>query len=150
MDFKNNYIKNRKGFALPIVLIVMVILGILFISITRIAQTNTIQVTIQEDNLRAYYLARSGIDIAYAALMEEKDGELKINKFLQGTDNVLTHSLTLPNDTSPVGDVDIEVSKVDNEVRIHALAETLKGKGTSRLSLYIDKDNFTRTRWIKE
>ena len=64
-------LRKRKGFALMTVLFVVIILSIFFISIITITQSNTKQVRLQEDNLRAYYLARSGVDIAYAALMEE-------------------------------------------------------------------------------
>lgn len=53
-------LRKRKGFALMTVLFVMIILSIFFISIITIAQSNTKQITVQEDNLRAYYLARSG------------------------------------------------------------------------------------------
>ncbi len=151
MNYINKNLKRIKGFALPVVLMVMVVLSILFISIITIAQANTKQVAIQEDNLRAYYLARSGIDIAYAALMEEKDGELKINKFLKDSKETLTHeNLPLPNNTDPVGYVDIEVSKIGDEVKIHAVARMAKGSGTSSLSFYIDKNNFTKNRWVKE
>lgn len=151
MKWKNCYFRENKGFALPMVLFVMVVLVILFISISFVTNTNTLQVTTQEDNLRAYYLARSGIDIAYAALMEEKDGMQKIMKFIQDTTiKELTDELYLPNDSNPIGIVNIKVSKKDNEIRIQAIAKTSKGKGSSRLSLYIDKDDFTRTRWVKE
>lgn len=151
MNYVNKNLKRVKGFVLPVVLMVMVVLSILFISIITIAQSNTKQITTQEDNLRAYYLARSGIDIAYAALMEEKDGDLKIYKFIKDTKDTLTHkNLALPNEIDPVGYVDIEISKEDDEIKIRAAAKTAKESGTSSLSLYIDKNNLSRTRWIKE
>lgn len=151
MNYINNNLKRIKGFALPVVLMVMVVLSILFISIITIAQTNTKQVAIQENNLRAYYLSRSGIDIAYAALMEENGGELNINKFIKDPKETLTHEkLTLPNTENPVGYVDIEVSKVGDEIKIHAVAKMAKSAGSSSLSFYIDKNNFSKNRWVKE
>jgi len=151
MKYIKCYFKKNKGFALPMVLLIMVVLMILFISVSFIADANSKQVATQEDNLRAYYLARSGIDIAYAALMEEKDGVPKIMKFIDDTKvKELTDELYLPNDSNLVGIVNINVSKVDNEVRIQAIAKTSKGNGSSKLSLYIDKNDITRTRWVKE
>lgn len=142
---------NNKGFILPMVLLVMVILSILFVSINFISSVNTSQIAIQEDNLRAYYLARSAIDIVYAALMEEKDGVLKISKFINdNTISELVDELYLPDKTNPVGIVEITVSKLNDEIKIQSIAKTSEGKGSSKLSLYIDKDNFSNTRWVKE
>lgn len=133
------------------VLFVMIILSIFFISLMTIAQSNTKQIRVQEDNLRAYYLARSGIDIAYAAIMEEEKGVMKFHKFIKGSEDSIVHdNLALPNADSPVGFVDVKISKDDNEVKISASAKTASGPGTSSLSLYIDKIDYTRTRWVKE
>lgn len=144
-------LRKRKGFALMTVLFVVIILSIFFISIITITQSNTKQVRLQEDNLRAYYLARSGVDIAYAALMEEESGEQKLDQFIRGSDDELTHlNLALPDKANPIGHVDIKVLKIDDEVRINAVAKTLKGPGNSSLSLYIYKDDYSRTRWVKE
>lgn len=149
MGYKRKSKKLNKGFALPLVLMVVLVLSILFISIITIAQSNTRQVAIQEDNLRAYYLARSGIDIAYAALMD--DNEKNFREFLNDSSPLVHSDLGLPSNDSPIGYVDIEVTDFsEDEVRIHAIARMAKGKGKSRLSLYIDKTNITRIRWVKE
>lgn len=146
----NKLLKN-KGFVLSTVLMVMMVLSILFVSIVTITKTNTKQVVTQEDNLRAYYLARSGIDIAYTALMKETDdGEKNIQKFIDRKEETLNDRLALPNKDDPIGYVDIEVSKEGNEIKIHAKAEIANGPGKSSLSLYINKDNFSKTRWVKK
>lgn len=153
MKYKYNILKHDKGFALPTVLMVMVVLSILFTTVIMITQANTREIVLQEDNLRAYYIARSGIDIAYTALMEDpsNNGDTKIKKFISDTEATLTHNqLKLPKESSPIGTVDIKVSKTAEEIKIHALAKTLNGPGISSLSLYIDKDNFTKTRWEKK
>lgn len=150
MNCKNIKIYKLEGFALPLVLMVVAVLSILFISVFSISQSNTKHVVTQEDNLRAYYLARSGIDIAYAALMEESKGELKIQKFIKDTKTTsLYEKLALPKADDPVGFVEIEVTKSDEEVRIKATAKMVNGSGTSTLSLYIDKNNFSNIKWVK-
>lgn len=148
MNIKNNKFSNKKGFALPMVLLVVVVLSILFSSLIIMTQANTKHVTLQEDNLRAYYLARSGIDIAYTALME--DNEKKFKDFLNDNDELLHDNLALPDDIETVGHVDVVVTKPDGEVKIHAKARTESGNGTSKLSLYIDITNINRIRWVKE
>ena len=140
-------LRKRKGFALMTVLFVVIILSIFFISIITITQSNTKQVRLQEDNLRAYYLARSGIDIAYAALMEEE--EKNYTEFLNSSKNLTHDNLALPTE-DPIGYVDIEVSEIEDEVKIRVIARTINGDGKSKLSLYIDKLNTSRTRWVKE
>ncbi len=138
--------KRRSAYALPMVLVVVVVLSILFVALATMMQTNTKQVAQQEDNLRAYYLARSGIDISYAALMSEESGTAKIHAFIADGTTVLTDTLTLTEDGQTLGTVAVTVSVVGDDVRFKAEA-TANGGGSSTLNLYVEKDDFSKTRW---
>ncbi|GEN55989.1 hypothetical protein GCM10012290_09660 [Halolactibacillus alkaliphilus] len=144
---------NEHGFVLPLVLLVMVVLSVLFVSMFALADANTNQVVVQENNLRGYYMARSGIEIAHAALMtEDADSKynLQIDRFIEevegGTVTLLTDTLSLP-ENDPISDVEIEVTVVDDEVKIHAISTLHSNGAIHDLSLFINKNNYNNTRW---
>jgi|GEM_PF-1550985 competence protein ComGC len=148
---------NEQGFVLPLVLLVMVVLSVLFVSMFTLTETNTNQVVVQENNLRGYYMARSGIEIAHAALMT-KDGDdskynLKIDRFIEevedGTVTSLTDILSLP-ENDPMSDVEIEVTVVDDEVKIHAISTLRSNDAKHDLSLFINMNNYNDTRWSNQ
>ncbi|GAU79401.1 hypothetical protein [Fusibacter sp. 3D3] len=150
MAFKRKA-QNEKGFALIAVLIVMVALSILFLGVINLTNSNSKQLDMQEDHMRAYYLSKSGIDIAYAALMmNDKNGVQNIRGIIDGKTAKLESTLDLPNTTNSVGKVTINVKLVDQEVRISSFAELDKSKSTATLVLYVHKDDFNKTRWERE
>ena len=148
--------QNSRGFTLPLVLLVMIVLSILSLVVFNLLQANTRQITIQENNLRAHYVARSGIDIAYAALMTDGgSGQRKIHNLITSNATITHNNLNIPQD-DPIGDVDIEVSfnNVTREVRINAKSSLKNGVGSSELNLYIyydesNTDDFSKTRWSR-
>lgn len=143
--------QNEKGFALIAVLIVMVALSILFLAVINLTNSNSKQLDMQEDHMRAYYLSKSGIDIAYAALMmDDKNGVQNIKAIIDGKTAKLESTLELPNTTNPVGKVTINVKLVDEEVRISASAQLENSKSTAALVLYVNKDDYNKTRWERE
>lgn len=148
-------VTNEKGFVLPLVLLVMVVLSVLFVSMFALTEANTNQVVVQENNLRGYYMARSGIEIAHAALMtEDPDANfhLQIDRFIQeyGTSaTALTDTLSLPED-DPMADVEIEVSVVGDEVKVYAKS-ALRSNGVEHdLALYINVNNYNNTHWSNQ
>ncbi|WP_143008352.1 hypothetical protein [Pelagirhabdus alkalitolerans] len=147
------YLKNERGFVLPLVLLVMVVLSVLFVSMFTLTEANTNQVVVQENNLRGYYMARSGIEIAHAALMTEDSDpsyHLQIDRFIdESSDGSLTDELSLPED-DPMSDIEIEVSVVDSEVKIYATS-TLRSNGAKQdLALFINTSNYNDTRWSNQ
>lgn len=77
MVFKLN--NKRQGSALAFVLIILLVVSILGSSILYIFNNNLKQAKYQQDSLEAYYLAYSGIEMAYASLLSKKpDGKLKL------------------------------------------------------------------------
>ena len=146
-----NILLNEKGFSLPLILVIFVVFTILFTSAIYVTQTNTMQIDSQEDNLRAYYIARSGIDMAYAALMQA-DNDInyttKADRLIdQAIGTSINHSdLDVPK-VNPIGTVDIEVTVLDDEIKIRAVSSMIDDNESDSISFYFRKDNFTKNRW---
>ncbi len=72
LEIKNIFkLKNRKGSALVFILIILLIMSLLGTSILSLFSTNLKQAKLQQDSLQAYYLAYTGVEIAYAALLDD-------------------------------------------------------------------------------
>lgn len=65
---------KRKGAALTFVIIMFAVIFILTMSVLFIFSSNTRQVVAQRNFLKAYYIAKSGVEIGFAAL--ENDSSL--------------------------------------------------------------------------
>lgn len=75
-------LKNRQGSALVFILIAFLIISILSTSIINLFSNNLKQAKYQQDSLQAYYLAYSGAELAFAALLDNSEVNLKklVNK----------------------------------------------------------------------
>ena len=152
-------LKNEKGFSLPLVIVIFSVLMIFVTSALKISSNNAKQVQNQESNMRGYYVARSGIDIVYAALLKatDEDSDPNIIKFLadDNIDELKEEDIKVPKN-NPIGTVDVTVSIVNDEVKIFAEAKVLDSGKKYNLALYfpktdIDSDlNIEDTRWEKE
>jgi hypothetical protein len=113
--FKNkNRIKlkrDRSGAILAFVLIVLLVVAVLTASIVHLNMANTAQVSSQRDYLQAYYLAYSGIEIGYAALMMDNE-----NPPVDGYLNLLEDII----DNSPhtVADMNIEYGENGDNISV--------------------------------
>lgn len=146
-----NILLNENGFSLPLVLMIFVVFTILFTSAIFVTQTNTMQIDLQEDNLRAYYVARSGIDIAYAALMQadsDVNYKLKADRLIdEAVKTIINHNgLDVPK-ANPIGTVDIEVTVLEDEIKIRAVSSMIDDSETDSILFYFRKDNFSKNRW---
>jgi type II secretory pathway pseudopilin PulG len=154
---------NNNGFILPIVIVVMVVLSILFLSVFTTVSSNARHITIQENIQRAHYVARSGVEVAYAALMEaDSDAayDYHLDRFIENAkaDNTFTIEDTIffPDDTNPIGEAKITVSRevittgdyVGTWVKIQSQGSHETGS-SSQVSYFIHEDDFTRTRWSR-
>jgi hypothetical protein len=104
-------IKNSKGVALPIALLVMFVLSILGTVIWQYSMTDTIQVARTENTMKAFYIARSGAEATAAWMMDENNsGYSLFNKV--ASDNVFGD-----------GTYDVKVNEIEgNRVRIDSTA----------------------------
>lgn len=73
MSTLRKILKSNNGVALIIVLITSLVLSILTASAIYINMINTRQVVSQKEYYQAYYLAYSGVEIGYSALMNNSD-----------------------------------------------------------------------------
>ncbi len=134
-------IRDEQGAALAFVLLVLVLTTIFLVGISGIFHANLTQTVAQEDSVEAYYLAQSGVELAFAALIQEGAGgvndTLLYDSFSEathptiGATTSLTDTLTFPN-----GTVAIEVSafEADGErwIKIESKG-TLNGSGIDRI-----------------
>lgn len=70
MKNKNPGIFNKKGAALMFVVIALLVATLMIASVAYIAQSNVKQANNQEKSIQAYYVARSGAELAYEALRQ--------------------------------------------------------------------------------
>lgn len=66
--------KNRKGSVMVAVLCIFVLVAAFSLIIHSYALNNLQQAKVQEETMRAYYLAYSGCEMAYAALVKDSGG----------------------------------------------------------------------------
>lgn len=59
---------NKKGAALVFVIAAILVASIMIAAVAQMAQANTKQASAQEKGMQAYYIAKSGAEIAYQAL----------------------------------------------------------------------------------
>lgn len=86
---RENILKKRKGSALAFTLIILLVLSIVTISVLFIFNTNLRQAKFQQDSLEAYYLAYSGAEMAYTALLTEvSPNRLKLDELGGGNEFV--------------------------------------------------------------
>ena len=120
--------KNRKGVSLIWVIIALVFVSMMTMSIATIAQSNILQAKRQDDTLQAYYVARSGAELAYEALITSSPSLLI--PFTSSSNSGNSHILTHKDLEIGSGKVDIEVTSTgldaDRRIQIESIGK-LKG-----------------------
>jgi type II secretory pathway component PulK len=143
---------RRSGSAMVFVLILFLITMIIFASVNFIFSSNLKMSVAQEENLRAYYLTLSGIDITKSTLLSTLyvDGagveKTMFEKIREAKIASLTDSIDIDGE-----DVDIEVTYDETEdvITISSTA-TLKSGNTKHLALELEfSGNQYRERWIR-
>lgn len=100
-----NITQNEKGFAVPLAIMVMLVLILLGTALWYYSTSETLQVARAEQDMKAHYLARSGMDITQETLRREKDNLLPASDrvfYFSGTllnNKTLTYATTQPNST---------------------------------------------------
>lgn len=129
---KNRVLNNKKGVTLIYVLLVLVVMSLLSTAIFTLFVSNVRQIEIQEDSVKAHFIAVSGVEVAFAALMQDNKSLLNdhFNVALNATVTPLTDVVTLDN-----GEADITISSYVDDglrfVRITSLGR-LTGSTTTR------------------
>jgi type II secretory pathway pseudopilin PulG len=106
---------NKKGVSLIFVILVLVVMSILSIAIFTLFTSNIAQAKYQQDSVKAHYVAISGVDVSFAALLQENKSLLLnyFNKAIDVTVTPISDTITLTN-----GHADIIISSyIDNSER---------------------------------
>lgn len=106
---KSNILNNKKGISLVFVVLVLLVLSILSMAIFTLFTSNMRQAQRQENVIRAHYLAISGVDVTFAALMQGNTNERLVNSYFNEPINIVVDPIS---DTIEMdaGVVDVTVS----------------------------------------
>ena len=137
-------IRDEQGAALAFVLLVLVLTTIFLVGISSIFHANLTQTVAQEDSVEAYYLAQSGVELAFAALIQEGAGGVN-DTLLYDSFSIDTHptigdttqmTYTFPSTDFPNGSVTIVVKAIleggERWVQIESTG-TLDSSGIDRI-----------------
>lgn len=139
--------KNEKGSSLIWVIILMLVFGILASSMLYVSSQDLRETVHFRENSKAYYLAESGIDIAYSALMKLENPEdvPLIYSYKNDTSKVYHKEIDVGDDTIIL---DIESVLVDGKWWVKVTSEGIVAESNTseKVSLRIDVglDNFER------
>lgn len=145
MKFKTINFKKRSGAAIVWTLLVLMIFSILSVSIIYIARQDIHETVYQRNKLKAYYLAESGADLAYAALMKKpnpSDSPL-INSYQDNKNKKYTQEIQVDDDLI---EITIESVQVDGKwwVKITSTGTLTSSNVSESTILRVDvgMDNF--------
>lgn len=134
----NRKMKNRKGAALAWMIIALFLLIILSSSAIFIVRQDIKETSLQEERLKTYYIALSGIDLTYAALMNPDDRPMKIEaiitKLKSNGNTPITETINVESNGVIKGTANISVKRITkdekNWVQITSIGK-LTGKDTN-------------------
>ncbi len=110
-------IKKQSGFALVWVIVILVITTMFGVGIYTVTSHNIKHMTFYNNNLEAYYLAESGIELAYSALHSNipNSGKLLIDTLAESGNPTLEmhHEVKDGSELKGTFDVSIIVKKID-------------------------------------
>ncbi len=136
---KIDTIKNNQGSALVYVMFALVLM-LLMISITvSITMGNTRQASEQETGMQAYYIARSGVEVAYEALHNTSPSLL----LGTGPNTFETDSSMVLNDTIDFDDGTAEITVTSSgsgdtqRVKIHSVGTVREVSRSVSLEFYL-------------
>ena len=137
--------KNENGAALVWVLILMVAFVTLTSSMLFLSRQDIFETVNHKESTKAYYLAESGVDLAYAALMKKTNpSDVPLIKSYQNNHaKVYTQQITIGSDTV---DIRIESVEIDGKwwVKVTSTGTVTASNVSETTSLRIDigMDNF--------
>lgn len=141
----SGFLKTNKGSALMMAVIIMMVVSVLTTMVFTLYNNNLKQAKQQEHYIEAYYLAYSGVEMAFAALREDS---AELFEEIKDTETPLTEEdIHFGNGTI---DVSVTISDEANYmdwIKITATG-TLNESNVSRTrTLYIDPSNMKNAVW---
>lgn len=142
-------IQNRRGVALSFVIMILAVVTIMVSIVALIAGANIRQASTQEKGLQAYYIARSGAELAYDALMTTTPS--LIDTFKSNS----SYTLTEDNVDFEKGTADVKVTSSgsgETQKILITSVGTLNGENISRtakLEFYANYDLYPDLVWSR-
>lgn len=131
---------KRQGSAFAFVLIAFMIISIIGSSILFIFNNNLKQAKLQQDSLEAYYLAYSGVEMAYAALLSKKpNGDLKLKDL--DSNELVENNINYGNGTINILAKKSERENFENWIEITSTGILSRNNLSYTRTLYFDPDN---------
>lgn len=140
-------LKEEKGAALAFVIVALIFVFLMVSIVAMLANTNIRQAGAQEKGLQAYYIARSGAELAYEAIMTSNI----LDQFRADKNKVLQEN----NIDFDDGTADVNVTSTgsdDEQTIVIKSVGTLKGSNVSRtvtLEFYVNYDKYPDIIWSK-
>ena len=134
-------LKNEKGAALSFVIMTLLVLFIMASIVASLAQANIKQASAQEYGLQAHYAARSGAEMAFEALWNEKSGNTLLKSLKNGS-KFSEQSITFPDDAGSAK-VTINYTKKDSDelIEIHSKGSYKNATRNIILKVYFEVDS---------
>lgn len=137
--------KKEKGSALIMVVIAFVVISILATSVFVLAGSNTKQVVSQNDGLESYYIARSGAEATYQALLTSYPSLL--TQFQSGN-TVVTDTIVFDEGTAEITVEGFNEGTV-RRVRITSVGKASGNNVSSKSILEFDYDGYDNIKWSR-
>lgn len=112
MNKIRSYIKDESGSAIIWVLIVFVVIVILTSSAIILARQDVIEAMIYEKRLQTYYIAKSGVEIGYAAVLTDNGGDDYIEEFIDDPDKTVTDTFDIKDGIETVGEAEVDIKSI--------------------------------------
>jgi len=96
---KHHFYSKQNGAALVMVIVAFVFISIMATAALMMTQSNTAQVVAQNDGMSSYYIARSGAEATYEALIISSPS--KLTQFQTGS-SVVTDEITFTEGTANI------------------------------------------------
>lgn len=130
-------LKNRRGSIFAFVSVLLAIVAIFTTTIIFINMSNLRQVITQEERMKAYYLAYSGAEMAYAALFKGRDkGEAIIDKFDEKFDGVEAEKIAIGKEGYATVEIDYDYEKDKVTITSTGTYEPSNRTVTLKMSFY--------------
>jgi len=149
-----NLISDSRGNALAFVMLVILLVFFLVSIVFSITQTNIRQASEQERGLQAYYAARSGVELAFAALWitdtgEESTGKTLL-KALKGGEAPSPETVDFGDAGTAEVTISYERSGKEEKVTIVSVGTYLNTSRNVTLDVYFEVDDDTGESILKD
>lgn len=141
-------LNQENGGLLAFVVVMLMVVSIIVASVLFMFNSNLKQAKLQEDNMEAYYLAYSGVEMAYAALLADSNEKLKeLTRLTSPVASHVTNNVAIGG-----GEVDLIAVKstdvgFENWIKITSTATLSRNGQTYTRILYFDPADPTKKVW---